>query len=75
MGGKMEFTPFMFAVMIIAFIFTSYFMGMLIHSAFIYEDKGSVKKDSKTAWILSWAAGSAVTGWLYYYGYYVNFGR
>jgi len=48
-------------------------MGMLVHSAWMYEDKGSMKKDSKIAWILCWVAGTSITGWMFYYGYYVNF--
>ncbi len=71
----MEFTPFMFAIMALSFVCISYFMGMMIHASFIYEDKKNLKKDSKKAWILSMAAGLGITGWLFYYGYYVNFGR
>ena len=48
-------------------------MGMLVHSAWMYEDKGSVKKDSRAAWILCMVAGTGITGWMFYYGYYVNF--
>jgi hypothetical protein len=48
-------------------------MGMLVHSAWMYEDKGSVKKDSRTGWILCMIAGTGITGWMFYYGYYVNF--
>ncbi len=53
----------------------SYFMGMLVHSAWMYEDKGSIKKDSRIGWILCMIAGTSITGWMFYYGYYVNFLR
>ena len=69
----MEFSPFMIGVLMISFLVISYFMGMLIHSAIMYEDKGSMYRDSKMAWALCMAAGTGISGWMFYYGYYVNF--
>jgi len=46
---------------------------MLIHSSFMYEDARNLKGDSKKAWILSMSAGLGVTGWMFMYGYYINF--
>ena len=70
---SMEFSPFMIGVLVISFLVISYFMGMLIHSSIMYEDKGSMNRDSKTAWALCMAAGTGISGWMFYYGYYVNF--
>ncbi len=70
---NLEFTPFMFAIMGLAFLIISYFMGMLIHSAWMYEDTEKMKRDSRKAWALCMIAGTGVTGWLFAYGYYVNF--
>ena len=50
-------------------------MGMLVHSAWMYEDKNNIRSGSKKAWILSMVAGTGITGWMFYYGYYVNFMR
>ncbi len=50
-------------------------MGMLIHSALMYEDKKNIGKDSHSGWVLSMVAGVGITGWMFYYGYYVNFLR
>ena len=69
----MEFSPFMIGVLMISFLVISYFMGMLIHSAIMYEDKGNMNRDSKMAWALCMAAGTGISGWMFYYGYYVNF--
>ena len=55
------------------FFGVSFFMGMLIHSSFMYEDKQNLKQDSKKAWILSMTAGVGITGWMFVYGYYSNF--
>lgn len=71
----MEFSPFMIFVMAVSFLTISYFMGMLIHAALMYEDKRNIKRDSKTAWALCMVAGTAITAWMFYYGYYVNFAR
>jgi hypothetical protein len=70
--GK-EFSPFMMGVLMITFLIISYFMGMLIHSAIMYEDKGNMNRDSNMAWALCMAAGTGISGWMFYYGYYVNF--
>lgn len=48
-------------------------MGMLVHSGWMYEDKKNIKKDSRQAWALCMAAGTGITGWMFAYGYYVNF--
>ncbi|CCQ89421.1 hypothetical protein NITGR_1040039 [Nitrospina gracilis 3/211] len=71
--SNMEFSPIMFIIMGIAFVFISYFMGMMIHSAWMYEDSPKLPRNSKKAWILCMAAGAGVTGWMFAYGYYVNF--
>ncbi len=71
----MEFSPFMIFIMVLSFLGISYFMGMLVHSALMYEDKRNLKKDSVKAWILCMAAGTGITVWMFYYGYYVNFFR
>jgi len=71
----MEFSPFMFVVLALSFLAIAYFMGMMIHSALMYEDKGNMKRDSRTAWALCMLAGLGITGWMFYYGYYVNFLR
>ncbi len=71
----MEFTPYMISIMVFSFLGISYFMGMLVHSAFMYEDKNNMKKDSRTGWVLCMVAGTGITGWMFYYGYYMNFVR
>ncbi|MCH8314307.1 MAG: hypothetical protein IID17_15130 [Nitrospinae bacterium] len=71
----MEFTPFMIFIMFVSFLGISYFMGMLVHSAFMYEDKNNMKSDSRKSWILCMIAGTGITGWMFYYGYYMNFVR
>ncbi len=75
MRPDMEFSPFMFFILILSFLGISYFMGMLIHSAIMYEDRENMKKDSKKGWVLCMLAGVGITGWMFYYGYYVNFLR
>ena len=69
----LEFSPIMVLVMLFSFFGLSFFMGMLIHSSFMYEDKQNLKQDSKKAWILSMTAGVGITGWMFVYGYYSNF--
>ena len=69
----LEFSPIMVLVMLFSFFGVSFFMGMLIHSSFMYEDKQNLKQDSKKAWILSMTAGVGITGWMFFYGYYSNF--
>ena len=73
MNAGLEFSPVMLVVMILAFIGISFFMGMLVHSSLIYEDKENLKRESKKAWILSMTAGTGITGWMFIYGYYINF--
>jgi len=70
-----DFSGFMVFILFLSFLMMSYFMGMLVHSAWMYEDKGSIKKDSRIGWILCMVAGTSITGWMFYYGYYVNFLR
>jgi len=70
-----DFSGYMILVLVLSFFVISYFMGMLVHSAWMYEDKGSFKKDSRTGWILCMIAGTGITGWMFYYGYYINFLR
>jgi len=69
----LEFTPFMLVTLFIAFLMISYFMGMMIHAAWMYEDHPKMERNSRKAWVLCMAAGTGVTGWLFAYGYYVNF--
>jgi hypothetical protein len=69
----LEFSPVMNLVLFLSFLGISFFMGMLIHSSFMYKDGQNLKGDSKKAWILSMSAGLGVTGWMFIYGYYINF--
>ena len=73
MKAGLEFSPVMLVVMILAFIGVSFFMGMLIHSSLMYEDKKNLKRNSEKAWILSMTVGTGITGWMFIYGYYMNF--
>jgi SNF family Na+-dependent transporter len=70
-----DFTGSMFFILGLSFFTISYFMGMMIHSALMYEDKKNIGKDSRIGWVLSMVAGAGITGWMFYYGYYVNFVR
>jgi len=69
----LEFSPIMIVVMVLSFLGVSFFMGMLVHSSLMYEDKENLKRDSSKAWILSMTAGTGITGWMFIYGYYTNF--
>ena len=69
----MEFSPIIVLVLLLSFLGISFFMGMLIHSSFVHEDKQNLKRDSKKAWVLSMTAGVGIVGWMFLYGYYVNF--
>lgn len=69
----LEFPPSIILVLVFSFFAISYFMGMLVHSGWMYEDKKNLKKDSRQAWALCMAAGTGITGWMFAYGYYVNF--
>jgi len=43
----LELSPVMVLILFLSFLGISFFMGMLIHSSFMYEDKQSLKRDSK----------------------------
>ena len=73
MNAGLEFSPIMIVVMILSFLGVSFFMGMLVHSSLLYEDQENLKRDSKKAWVLSMTAGTGITGWMFVYGYYMNF--
>ena len=73
MKVELELSPVMVLVLFLSFLGVSFFMGMLIHSSFMYEDKQNLKRESKKAWILSMTAGIGITGWMFIYGYYINF--
>lgn len=75
MSSEMEFSPFMIVILGLCFLGISYFMGMLIHSAWMYEDKNNMRRDTRKAWTLCMVAGTGITGWMFFYGYYVNFIR
>ena len=68
----LEFSPIMVLVLLLSFLGISFFMGMLIHSSFMYEDKNSLQRGNKKAWILSMTAGVGIVSWMFLYGYYVN---
>jgi hypothetical protein len=70
-----EFSGFMIFILVLSFFTTSYFMGMMVHSSLMYEDKKNIGKDSRIGWVLSMLAGTGITGWMFYYGYYMNFLR
>ena len=53
----LEFSPIMVLVIFLSFLGTSFFMGMLIYSSFMHEDKQNLKRDSKKAWVLSMTVG------------------
>lgn len=68
----LELSPVMLLVLFLSFFGISFFMGMLIHSSFMHEDKNNLERDSKKAWILSMTAGVGIVGWMFLYGYYAN---
>ena len=68
----LELSPVMVLILFLSFLGVSFFMGMLIHSSFMYEDKQSLKRGSKKAWVLSMTAGVGIVGWMFLYGSYVN---
>ena len=70
-----DFSGFMIAILLLFFLMISYCMGVMVHSALMYEDKNNIEKDSRNGWILSMVAGAGITGWMFYYGYYMNFLR
>lgn len=69
----MTFSPYMILILILSFFGISFFLGMLLHSAFMYKENQNLKRDSKKAWVLCMVAGVGVTFWMFVYGYYVNF--
>ena len=46
MKAGFEFSPAMIVVMTLAFTGVSFFMGMLIHSSLMYEDKKNLKRSN-----------------------------
>ena len=70
-----DFSGFMIFILFLSFFTMSYFIGMMVHSALMYEDKKNIGKDSRIGWVLSMVVGTGITGWMFYYGYYVNFLR
>ncbi|MZG31365.1 MAG: hypothetical protein F3741_11305 [Nitrospinae bacterium] len=70
-----DFSGSMLFILVLSFLTISYFMGMMIHAALMYEDKRNIRKDSLLGWVLSMVAGTGITGWMFYYGYYMNFLR
>ena len=70
-----DFSGFMIAILLLFFLMISYCMGVMVHSALMYEDKNNIGKDSRNGWILSMVAGAGITVWMFYYGYYMNFLR
>ena len=70
-----EFSGFMIFILVLSFFTISYFMGMMVHSSLMYEDKKNIAKDSRIGWVLSMLVGTGTTGWMFYYGYYINFLR
>tara|TARA_B100000315_G_scaffold171502_1_gene160005 strand:- start:592 stop:816 length:225 start_codon:yes stop_codon:yes gene_type:complete len=73
MRTELEFSSFMMVILALSFLGISFSMGMLVHSAFMHKDMSNLKRDSKKAWVLSMIAGTGITGWMFLYGYYVNF--
>lgn len=73
MVKNLEFTSGMLAAVFLSFLLMSFFMGMLIHSAIMYEDRAGMDRHSRRAWVLCMVAGTGITGWMFAYGYYINF--
>ena len=69
----MEFSPFILFILLVSFLGISFSLGTMIHASFMYEDKNNMKKDSKKGWVLCMIVGTGITGWMFYYGYYMNF--
>ena len=72
MRVRLELSPIMLLILFLSFLGISFFMGMLVHSSFMQEDKNNLQRDSKKAWILSMTAGVWIVGWIFLDGYYVN---
>jgi len=66
----LELSPVMVLILFLSFLGVSFFMGMLIHSSFMHEDKNNLQRDSKKAWVLSMTVG-VIVGWMFLYDYYV----
>jgi len=62
-------------MLVASFLMMSFLVGTLVHSAWMYEDKAGINKDSRKGWVLCMVAGTSITGWMFYYGYYMNFLR
>ncbi len=69
----MQITPAIFIVLFVSYLIISFFMGMLIHSSFVYETKRNLDKNSSKAWMLCMFAGLGITAWMFIYGYHANF--
>jgi len=69
----LELSGSMIGILIVSFFMISYCLGIMVHSSLMYEDKNNIGKDSRNGWILSMVAGTGITGWMFYYGYYMNF--
>ncbi|MZH41817.1 MAG: hypothetical protein F3740_08425, partial [Nitrospinae bacterium] len=61
-----DFSGSMLFILVLSFLTISYFMGMMIHAALMYEDKRNIRKDSLLGWVLSMVAGTGITGWMFY---------
>jgi len=42
-----DFSGFMIATLLLFFLMISYCMGVMVHSALMYEDKNNIGKDSR----------------------------
>ena len=51
----------MIFILVLSFFTISYFMGMMVHSSLMYEDKKSIGKDSRIGWVLSMLVGTGIT--------------
>ena len=72
MKEGLGFSPSMILILVLAFMGISFFMGILVHSSFMYKDQSNLKRDSDKAWILSMIAGIGITVWMFGYGFYMN---
>jgi len=68
-----QITPSIIFVLFVSYLIISFFLGMLIHSSFVYETKNNLDKNSRKAWVLCMCAGLGVTAWMFVYGYHANF--
>ena len=72
MKEDLSFSPSVIFIVVLAFVGISFFMGVLVHSSFMYKDQSNLKRDSEKAWILSMTAGIGITAWMFGYGFYIN---